>query len=74
MIGTRAAGTTVSRHIVMAIGNRVVRLNSPPLIKAKEESLELTIDLARGVLKYKNWAKSKGTAGKIEPSKQSLLK
>ena len=49
MIETRAAGTTVSRHIVMAIGNRVVRLNSPPLIKANEESLELTKDLARCV-------------------------
>ena len=33
MIGTRAAGTAISRRIVMAIGNGVVKSNNPILLK-----------------------------------------
>ena len=44
MIGTRAAGTAISRPIVMAIGNGVVRSNSQILFKENESSLELTED------------------------------
>ena len=33
MIGTRAAGTAISRRIVMAIGNGVVKSNVPVLLK-----------------------------------------
>ena len=67
MIGTRAAGTAISRRIVMAIGNGVVRSNSPTLLKENGGSLELTEDWARGVIKSMNWTKRKGTTGKIEP-------
>ena len=73
MIGTRVAGTTISRRIVMAIGNGVVKSNSPTLLKENGGSLELTKDWARGVIKSMNWTKRKGTTGKIEPSKQFLL-
>ena len=73
MIGTRAAGTAISRRIVMAIDNGVVRSNSPTLLKENGGSLELTEDWARGVIKSMNWTKRKGTTGKIEPSKQFLL-
>ena len=73
MIGTQAAGTVISRRIVMAIGNGVVRSNSPTLLKENGGSLELTKDWARGVIKSVNWTKRKGTTGKIEPSKQFLL-
>ena len=73
MIGTWATGTVISRCIVMAIGNRVVRSNSPTLLKKNGGSLELTEDWARGVIKSINWTKRKGTTGKIEPSKQFLL-
>ena len=45
MIGTRAAGTAISRRIVMAIGNGVVKSNSLTL-KENGGSLELTKDWA----------------------------
>ena len=55
MIGTRAAGTAISRRIVMAIGNGVVMSNSPTLLKENGGSLELTEDWAREVIKSMNW-------------------
>ena len=73
MIGTRVAGTTISRRIVMAIGNGVVKSNSPTLLKENGGSLELTKDWARGAIKSMNWTKRKETTGKIEPPKQFLL-
>ena len=73
MIVTQAAGTAISRRIVMAIGNGVVRSNSPTLLKENGGSLELTEDWAREVIKSMNWTKRKDTTGKIEPSKQFLL-
>ena len=56
----------------MAIGNGVVRSNSPALLKENGGSLELTKDWARGVIKSMNWTKRKITTGKIEPPKQFL--
>ena len=73
MIGTRAAGTAISRYIVMAIGNRVVKSDNPILLKENRGLLQLTEDWVRGVLKSMNWVKRKGTTGKIEPSQQFLL-
>ena len=73
VIGTRAAGTAISRRIVMAIGNGVVRSNSPTLLKENGGSLELTKDWAWGVIKSMNWTKRKGTTGKVERSKQFLV-
>ena len=40
MIGTRAAGTAINRHIVMAIGNGVVKSNKPTLLKKNGGSLQ----------------------------------
>ena len=73
MIGTCAAGTAISRRIVMANENGVVKSNNPILLKENGGSLQLTEDWARGVLKSMNWMKRKGTTGKIEPSQQFLL-
>ena len=78
MIGTRAAGTAISRRIVnrriaMAIGNGVVTSNSPTLLKENWGSLELTEDWSQRVIKSMNWTKRKSTTGKIEPSKQFIL-
>ena len=42
MIGARVAGTAISRCIVMAVGNEIVRSNSPTLLKENGGSLELT--------------------------------
>ena len=73
MIGTGAAGTAISRRIVMAIGNGLVRLNCPTLLNENGGSLELNEDWARRVMKSLNWTKRKGTTVKIELSKQFLL-
>ena len=73
MIGTRATGTTISRHIVMAIGNEVLKSNNPKLLKQTGGSLQLTENWIREVLKFMNWVKIKGTTGKIEPFQQLLL-
>ena len=54
MIGTWAVGTAISRRIVMAISNGEVRSNSPALLKENGDSLELTEDWARGVIKSMN--------------------
>ena len=56
----------------MAIGNGVVKSNSPTLLKENGGSLELTKDWARGIIKSMNWTKRKTTTGKIEPPKQFL--
>ena len=58
----------------MAIGNGVVRSNSPTLLKENGGSLELTDDWARGLIMSMNWTKRKGTTEKIEPSKESFLR
>ena len=73
MIGTRATGTAISRHIVMAIGNEVLQSNNPALLKQTGGSLQLTENWIREVLKFMNWVKIKGTTEKIEPFQQLLL-
>ena len=54
MIGTHAAGTAISRCIVMAIGNGVLKSNNPKVLKENGGSLQLTEDWAKGVLKSMN--------------------
>ena len=44
MIKVCAAGTAVSRRIVMAVGNGVVKLNNTILLKENGGSLQLTED------------------------------
>ena len=73
MIGTRATGTAISRHIVMAIRNEVLKSNNPKLLKQTGGSLQLTENWIREVLKFMNWVKIKDTTGKIEPFQQLLL-
>ena len=73
MIGTRATGTAISRHIVMAIGNEVLKSNNPALLKQTGGSLQLRENWIREVLKFMNWVKIKGTTEKIEPFQQLLL-
>ena len=75
-IGTRASGIVISRHIVMAIGNGVVRSSSLTLLKENGGSLELTKDWAQGVIRSMNWTKRKGTTrengGKINFPKEDF--
>ena len=73
MIGTRAAGTALSRRIVIDIGNRLVKSNISIFLKENGRSLQMTKDWARVVLKSMNWVKRKCTTGKIESSQQFLV-
>ena len=68
IIGTRQAGTVISRRMVINIGSGVVKANEPNLLKEYGGPLELTEDWARNFLKSMEWVKRKGTTGKTEPS------
>ena len=71
VIGTRQAGTVISRRMVIAIGTGVVKANEPNLLKEYGGHLELTEDWARH-LKSMEWVKRKGTTGKVEPCEKFL--
>ena len=53
MIGTRVDRTAINHRIVMAIGFGVVKSNKQILLNG--ESLRLTENWARGILKSMNW-------------------
>ena len=72
IIGTRAAGTVISRRIAIAIGKGVIKANNPQLLTEYGGSITLTENWARGLLSSMNWVKRKGTTGKIEPSAKFL--
>ena len=72
IIGTRLAGTVISRRMVMAIGTGVVKANDPSLLKEYGGHLQLTEDWARSLLISMDWVKRKGTTGKVEPSEKFL--
>jgi len=72
MIGTRSAGTAISRRLVVAIGKGIVKANNPKSLRENGGSIELTEDWARGIIKSMNWTKRKATTGKVEPSQQFL--
>ena len=59
-------------YMVIAIGTGVVKANEPNMLKEYGESLELTEDWARYVLKSMEWVKRRGTTGKTEPSEGFL--
>ena len=50
-----------------------MKLNNPILLKENGGSLQLTEDWARRILKFMDWVKRKGTAGKIKPSQQFFI-
>ena len=58
VISTKAAGTAISRRLVMAIRKKVVRSNSPTLLKENVVLLELMEYWAKDISKSMNWAKS----------------
>jgi len=72
MIGTRSAGTAISRRLVVAIGKGIVKANNPKSLRENGGWIELTEDWARGIIKSMNWTKRKATTGKVEPSQQFL--
>ena len=51
IIGSRLAGTVISRKMVVAIGTGVAKANEPQILREFSGSLELTEDWARSILK-----------------------
>ena len=70
--GIRLTGGVISRKMVIAIGNGVIKANSPSLLQKYGGHIELTDGWARHVLESMKWTKRKGTTGKVEPSQQFL--
>ena len=67
---TRLTGGVISRKMVIAIGNGVIKANSPSSLKKYSGHVELTDSWARHVLESRKWTKKKSTTGKVEPSQQ----
>ena len=63
IVGSRLAGTAISRKMVIAIATRVIKANDPNILTEFGGSLELTEGWARSVLKSTDWMKRKGTTG-----------
>ena len=61
-VGSRLAGTAISRKMVIATATGVIKANDPNILREFGESLELT-ELT-GVLKIMDWVKRKGTTGR----------
>ena len=72
--GARMPAGVISRKMVITIGTGVIKANYPSKPKDFGGHIALTEVWAWGVLKSIEWSKRKGTTGKIEPSKQFLLK
>ena len=58
VIGSRLAGTVISRKMVIAIGTGVIKANEPKILKEFGESLELTEGWAQNVLRSQETLKS----------------
>ena len=72
IIGIRLTRGVISRKMVIAIGNGVIKANSPSSLKKYGGDIELTDGWARHVLESMKWTKRKGTTGKVDPSQQFL--
>ena len=65
IIGSRLAGTALSRKMVVAIGTGVIKANEPKILKEFGGSLELTEGCARNILKNMIGRRGKGQLGKL---------
>ena len=54
IVGTRAAGTVITRRIAIAIGNGVIKANNASLLKQYGGTIELTEQWARYLLNSMN--------------------
>ena len=54
IVGTRAAGTVITRRIAIAIGNGVIKANNASLLKQYGGTIELTEQWARHLLNSMN--------------------
>ena len=72
IVGSRLAGTAISREMVITIVTGVIKANDPNILREFGGSLELTKGWAHSILKSMDWAKRKGTTGKVEPCSKFL--
>ena len=72
IVGSRLAGTAISRKMVIAIATGVIKANDPNILREFGGSLELTGCWACSVLKSMDWVKRKVTTGKVEPCSKFL--
>ena len=72
IVGVRLSGAVISRRMVISIGNGVLKANDPNTLSESGDTITLTEDWARGILRSMDWVKRKATTGKVEPSTQFL--
>ena len=72
IIGIHLSGAAISRKMFISIGEGDLKANNPDCLSEFGGYGTLTENWARGVLKYMNWIKQKGTTGKVEPCEQFL--
>ena len=72
IIGSRLAGTVISRKMVVAIGTSVVKVNELKILREFGGSLDLTEGWTRNILKGIYWVERKGMTGKVEPCPKFL--
>ena len=60
----RVAGCSVSRKVVISVGNGVIASRCPEKISRNGGKINLTVKWARGILKSMNWVKRRGTTAK----------
>ena len=60
----RVAGCSVSRKVVISVGNGVLASRCPEKMSRNGGKVNLTVKWARGILKSMNWVKRRGTTAK----------
>ena len=62
----RTAGCGISQKTVIAVGNGVLGAKYPEKLRRNGGSVTLTTKWARGILKFMDWTKRRGTKAKQE--------
>ena len=60
----RVAGCSISRKVVMSVGNGVLASRCPEKMSINGRKINLTVKWARGILKSMNWVKRRGATAK----------
>ena len=60
IVGSRLAGTAISRKMVIAIATGVIKANDPNILRESGRSLELTEGWVCSILISMDWVKGKG--------------
>ena len=60
----RVAGCSISRKVVISVGNGVLASRCPEKMSRNGGKINLTVKWARDILKSMNWVKRRGTTAK----------